>query len=199
MNLMEIANIVVGAVSLVSTLAIFIVVGLDFYKFQGKGGVKKEKKSIVDTATMAAFFLVYYLVIRFRIGEIATVFSPEVRIVMASIGCAIIIYSCYINVIGRRYLGGNWANHIRIYDDHELVREGPYKMVRHPLYASLIWMFFGGAMVYANYPALLLNLFIFMPFMYYRAKQEEEMLSSKFKQYDDYKSKVGMFFPKIRI
>ena len=37
------------------------------------------------------------------------------------------------NVCGRVYLKSNWADHVRIYDDQQLVTTGPYRIVRHPL------------------------------------------------------------------
>jgi protein-S-isoprenylcysteine O-methyltransferase Ste14 len=42
-----------------------------------------------------------------------------------------------------------------------------------------------------------LTLFIFLPMMIYRAKQEEQLLSERFPDYKDYKKKVSMFIPKI--
>ncbi|MGK0469242.1 MAG: protein-S-isoprenylcysteine O-methyltransferase Ste14, partial [Clostridium sp.] len=39
--------------------------------------------------------------------------------------------------------------------------------------------------------------FIFIPFMYYRAKQEETLLIQTFSEYNDYIKRTGMFFPKI--
>jgi serine/threonine-protein kinase len=38
---------------------------------------------------------------------------------------------------------------------------------------------------------------IFVPFMYYRAKQEETMLMQRFSEYTEYKKKTGMLFPKV--
>jgi protein-S-isoprenylcysteine O-methyltransferase Ste14 len=58
-------------------------------------------------------------------------------------------------------------------------------------------MYIGGAFLYLNYLALILNIFVFLPFMYYRAKQEEKILITVFENYKIYQSKTGMFFPKI--
>lgn len=103
-----------------------------------------------------------------------------------------------MNISGRFYLGSNWANHIRIYNNQTLIKTGAYGIVRHPLYSSLIFMFYGACLVYPNYLAFLSNTFIFIPFMYYRAKQEEDLLSKRFKGYHVYQKEVGMFFPKIK-
>jgi protein-S-isoprenylcysteine O-methyltransferase Ste14 len=43
----------------------------------------------------------------------------------------------------------------------------------------------------------MLNTIVFIPFMYYRAKQEEKELTKTFKEYKDYQKRVGMFLPKL--
>jgi protein-S-isoprenylcysteine O-methyltransferase Ste14 len=95
-------------------------------------------------------------------------------------------------------LGKNWANQIKIYSKHTLITKGVYKIVRHPLYASLIWIFYACSVLYLNWLAFLLNTLIFVPMMNYRAKQEEELLEKQFKDYKRYKNKVGRFFPKLK-
>ena len=77
-----------------------------------------------------------------------------------------------------------------------MVNVDVFCLVRHPLYASLMMMFYGATLVYFNYAAFLANTFIFIPFMYYRAKQEEELLENQFDDYANYKKETGMFFPK---
>src|SRR5579872_3655186 len=37
----------------------------------------------------------------------------------------------------RRHLGSNWSGEVRIAHTHELVRSGPYRYVRHPIYTAL--------------------------------------------------------------
>jgi protein-S-isoprenylcysteine O-methyltransferase Ste14 len=78
-----------------------------------------------------------------------------------------------------------------------MIQKGMYRFVRHPLYASIIWMFFGASFVYMNYAALLANVCVFIPAMYYRAKQEERLLAQEFPEYQAYQKAVGMFFPKF--
>jgi len=100
-------------------------------------------------------------------------------------------------LLGRKYLGKNWGNNVVIYKNHTLVTNGVYKFVRHPLYASIIWMIYSVGVLYNNYLVIILNTIIFIPFMTYRAKQEEKELEKMFDEYKNYRKKVGMFFPKI--
>jgi protein-S-isoprenylcysteine O-methyltransferase Ste14 len=191
----DIVFLVANIAVVICTLAVFLAVSADFAKFHKRNTVKREKRSIVETGTMTAFFFLFYSLIRFRIGSVDTG-VPSVGIVMAAVGTVTLIAGCFVNVRGRFNLGKNWSNQIRIYTDHSFVSAGMYGFVRHPLYASLIWMFLGASLIYANPPALLATVAIFVPFMYYRAKQEERLLESEFPGYAEYRRNVGMFFPK---
>lgn len=185
-----------NAIVIFCTFAVFVAVLIDFAEFQRRIHVKREKKSIVETGTMILFFFAFYSLIRFEIGRI-DIAPIYLKITMLAIGSLVLIIGAFTNIKGRFNLGKNWANQIKIYDDHTLVQVGAYKFVRHPLYASIIWMFFGASFIYANYLAFLSNALIFIPFMYYRAKQEENLLVKEFKNYKNYQIKVGMFFPKL--
>jgi protein-S-isoprenylcysteine O-methyltransferase Ste14 len=101
-----------------------------------------------------------------------------------------------VNIAGRIELKGNWANHIKIYKNHSIVTNGVYSYVRHPLYSSIIFMLYGGSLIYFNWFSAVLVTFIFIPAMIYRARQEEQLLIKEFPVYEEYKRQVGLFFPK---
>ena len=186
-------DIVVAICVFIIILAILI----DFTEFHQRDETKKEKKSIVETGTMFLFFLLFYSLIRFNIGQIYINFSL-LLIILNILGLLILIIGCGVNINGRLNLGKNWSNQIKIYNDHTFISRGVYSFIRHPLYASMIWIFLATSLVYMNYLALISTMAIFIPFMYYRAKQEEFLLAREFKNYRQYQKDVGMFFPKIK-
>jgi protein-S-isoprenylcysteine O-methyltransferase Ste14 len=192
-----IVEIVVIVVINLCVLAILTSILINFVEAQQqKTQTKREQKSIVATGTMMLFFLFFYWLIRLKIGAIEITYLP-VRLLLALTGLGLVVVGCYVNIRGRLFLGKNWANHIKIYENQTLVTADVYGLVRHPLYASLIWMFYGASLIYLNYAALAANSFIFVPFMVYRAKQEEKLLEQQFAAYQKYKQEVGMFFPKL--
>ncbi|MGL5439492.1 MAG: methyltransferase family protein [Filifactoraceae bacterium] len=196
-----------------SVVSVFVAIAVDFIKYNGVKTFKKSKRSIVATGTMTMFFLIYYLILILQFGTVRVynpnidgsifIFGPMVMestaIFLGLIGTLMIAVGAAINILGRLQLKENWANHIKIYEEHSLVNYGIYKLVRHPLYASIMLMLFGGSIAYRNWVSFLLILFIFIPFMYYRAKQEEMLLEEEFEEYKEYKRTVGMFFPKFII
>lgn len=187
------------AVNIVITLATVLVVAavvLDFraYHRQDRRVVTSDT-SLVETGSMAAFFFGYYLVIKLRLLELEL--SAPLRVWMVVAGLALIVVGVAFNIWGRLVLKAAWANQIKIYEGHELVVRGPFAVVRHPLYASLIWAFVGGSLVYANPLSLALTLGVFVPMMYARSRKEDVLLGEAFgQQFEQYRRRTGRFFPK---
>jgi protein-S-isoprenylcysteine O-methyltransferase Ste14 len=187
--------------SVVVSLAFLLVAGavvLDFASYYRQSrGVVNSDRSLVETGSMTVFFVAYYLVIRFRLLEVEVRGRPRSALVL--IGLALVVLGVVFNVYGRVLLSSNWANQIKIYEGHTLVTGGPYSVVRHPLYASLIWIFVGGSLVYANPLSLALTLGVFLPMMYVRAGKEDALLAEAFgAEFEQYRQLTGLFLPRLR-
>jgi protein-S-isoprenylcysteine O-methyltransferase Ste14 len=57
-------------------------------------------------------------------------------------------------VWARRHLGRNWSAEVRIAVDHQLIRTGPYRFLRHPIYTAMLGMFLGTAIASSQVHAL---------------------------------------------
>ena len=184
---------IIDTIIIIGIILIYTYVIYNFIKAKTRKEEKqKEVKSVVETASMSAFFMTIGIVTNLKIGtfKFHNLYLNIICIIVFIIGIA-------TNLLGRYYLGNNWGNQIVIYKDHTLITKGAYKIVRHPLYASIIWMIYSISILKQNYLVFLLNTFIFIPFMYYRAKQEEKELKNTFKEYNNYIQNTGMFFPNI--
>jgi len=58
-------------------------------------------------------------------------------------------------VWARRHLGSNWSGEVRIATEHKLVRSGPYRFIRHPIYTAVLGMYCGTALVSGEIHALI--------------------------------------------
>jgi protein-S-isoprenylcysteine O-methyltransferase Ste14 len=66
---------------------------------------------------------------------------------MMALGVAIVAAGVYLAIWARRCLGRNWSGEISIKVEHELIRSGPYRWLRHPIYTGLLMMYVGTALV----------------------------------------------------
>jgi protein-S-isoprenylcysteine O-methyltransferase Ste14 len=157
------------------------------------GRVAERVQSPIATASMLAFFALVVVLLNEHVG--AVVLPAGLRSAAMLVGLALLVAGAVVNVAGRLQLGRNWADHVTIYRDQQLVQRGVYGLVRHPLYASLTWMFVGAALVFRNAAALGATLAIFLPATIIRARQEERLLAARYPEYADYCRRVGMLLP----
>jgi len=61
------------------------------------------------------------------------------------IGVVICASGLGVTIWARRTLAGNWSSDVTFKQGHELVRTGPYRYVRHPIYTGLLIMSLGSA------------------------------------------------------
>ena len=118
--------------------------------------------------------------------------APQVLVL---IGLIIQLSGLLLAIWARRHLGRNWSGRITIKVDHELVKSGPYRWVRHPIYTALLAMYAGTALVSGEWHALLG--FALAAFAYWRKiRMEEANLSVAFgADWDDYRRSTGSLLP----
>jgi protein-S-isoprenylcysteine O-methyltransferase Ste14 len=118
--------------------------------------------------------------------------SPWIEV---SIGLAIQASSALLAVWARRRLGRNWSGAITAKVDHELIRTGPYQLVRHPIYSGMLGMFLGAAVVSGELHGLLAMLIIAVAY-WRKIRLEEQHLRGYFgANYDDYRKKSWALIP----
>lgn len=108
----------------------------------------------------------------------------------------------YLSALGLRYwafrhLGGGWAVHVdSVPTPGTLVCSGPYRLMRHPLYASACFEIVGVALLFHALWALLFAVLVFVPFEVQRAYFEERYLRAGFGvAYEEYAARTWAFFP----
>lgn len=71
---------------------------------------------------------------------------------------------------------------VTVHDDHELITSGPYRWVRHPMYAGSAVAFVGVGLSLGTWPGLLLTFFGTLPGMLRRIIVEERVLEDAMSQ-----------------
>ncbi len=95
----------------------------------------------------------------------------------------------------RVWLGRNWSSNVTVKQDHELIRSGPYALVRHPIYTGLLLALFGTALMVDNWRALI-GLAIMVGAIVRKLKIEERVMTEQFGEaYERYRAQVAMLVP----
>lgn len=115
----------------------------------------------------------------------------------AVIGLSLTAAGVAFAIWARWHLGANWSAIVSIREQHELIRSGPYRRVRHPIYTGMLLAMAGTALVLGEVRGLLafaITLFAF----YWKARKEEAWLTREFgERFKDHTKHTGMFLPRF--
>jgi protein-S-isoprenylcysteine O-methyltransferase Ste14 len=118
--------------------------------------------------------------------------APRLLAALLGFGCFAATVACWVR------LGRNWSVAVIPGQKAELVRNGPYAIVRHPIYALSIGLMLCSVVVVPTLAMLALAL-LHLPFMRIKARSEERFLRTIHgKPYSDYCRRTGRFFPRLR-
>lgn len=112
-------------------------------------------KSAESRASRAAHVFLVNAALLMELAPIRGVgrFLPVASSMMVG-GLAVEGSGLLLAIQARRHLGSYWSGEISIKVDHRLIRSGPYKRLRHPIYTGLLAMYAGTAAVTGTWLAL---------------------------------------------
>jgi len=100
-------------------------------------------------------------------------------------------------VWARIALGANWSGTVTIKSGHNLIRRGPYKWIRHPIYTGLLLSMVGTVMLEGEVRSFIGFVLVLLA-LYRKAKREERFLFEEFGEgFAEHAKHTGMFLPRF--
>ena len=152
---------------------------------------KKKAGFISNMIIITPFVFVFGL---FYLG--AYFGNYENTVITRITGTVITILGMIGYIISILFLGSNWSLSASIKEGQKLVKSGPYRYVRHPMYSSMILVFLGSGILIGNYLIISCTPIIVVAY-YIRAKKEEALLNEEFAEYGRYVRETKMLIPGI--
>jgi protein-S-isoprenylcysteine O-methyltransferase len=117
---------------------------------------------------------------------------------LMGLGIALTAAGAVFSIVARLYLGQNWSATATIKQDHQLIRSGPYGLVRHPIYTGTLMAAIGTAIALGEIRDLLALPLVIVGFRL-KARSEERLLMSNFgDRYAAYRREVrGAIIPYV--
>ena len=123
-------------------------------------------------------------------------FVPE-NLAVAWLGAAMTAAGVGIALWARWHLGTNWSGTVTLKEGHELIRTGPYRSIRHPIYTGIMLAMIGSAVALGQVRGLIGAAILWLAF-YVKARREESFLAQEFgERFTEHAQRTGMFLPKM--
>jgi len=166
-------------------------------KRQASGHAKLDIKSRLGFSLQIAACLACLAIPRAFFSPLLPMSRTDERIfsavVVALAGAS--VWFCYAAAIA---LGKQWALDARVIQGHELMSEGPFAIVRNPIYLAMLGMTIATYLAVSRWQVLPLALGFFIAGSLIRVRTEERLLREHFgSQFDDYARRVPAFFPRL--
>jgi protein-S-isoprenylcysteine O-methyltransferase Ste14 len=98
-----------------------------------------------------------------------------------------------------KHLGKQFRVNAGLYEDHELVRAGPYGIVRHPIYSSVLAILLSTILLLTPWRWAAVSLVLFVVGTEIRVRTEDHLLASRFgREFAEYRRKVPAYVPFVR-
>jgi protein-S-isoprenylcysteine O-methyltransferase Ste14 len=111
-------------------------------------------------------------------------------------GVAVTAAGLGFSVWARIHLGRNWSGSVTVKEGHELVRTGPYRRVRHPIYTGVILGIAGTALALDNWGVPVALVAVVLAFVR-KLHLEEARMTETFPDYANYRRETAALFPFI--
>ncbi|OGF51166.1 MAG: hypothetical protein A2044_06065 [Candidatus Firestonebacteria bacterium GWA2_43_8] len=159
---------------------------------------KKEKGKVTGKWVFYCFLISGFACYGLGIFEFAFRVT-EVNVWVTSAGIGLIAARVALKIWAVTTLGKYWSIQIEIREGHKLIKEGPYKFVRHPSYLSTLIEVTAGPLILNAYYTLIFVWLVYFPFMLMRIWLEETELLKKFgKEFEEYREKVPLIIPFLK-
>jgi protein-S-isoprenylcysteine O-methyltransferase Ste14 len=160
--------------------------------------IENEGKGFFAFRVISGILLAAVLVIYSFFPGINLRFQFPLPVGWRWIGVILSVVCLFLWTYSQEILARNWSGNLRIQNEHQLVTSGPYRVMRHPIYTTMILWSVEIALLTAN------AFFVFFAILVIvwtppRISKEEKMMVDHFGDaYLAYMKSTGRYFPKFR-
>jgi protein-S-isoprenylcysteine O-methyltransferase Ste14 len=122
--------------------------------------------------------------------------TPE--ILVAALTIIVAVASVWLCAAALKTLGKQWTYRARVVEGHELITQGPYSLVRNPIYLGMFGMLLASGLAVGRWPVILIAVVAFLIGTEIRIRSEEKLLREAFgPQFEAYAQRTPALIPRL--
>ncbi len=179
---------------LVACWAAFAAIFLIGKKTAGTTEVRRDRRASVPIAMQGVAFAIVWT---FRRHPAVPLIRPALTPYLDFLACALAVAAVIWVLVSVRALGKQWTVAARLVEGHKLVTEGPYRLVRNPIYTGMFGMLLATGIVLTRWPVFVVAIVLFLGTTMWRIGIEEGLLRGQFgAEFEQYRKRVpSALFP----
>jgi protein-S-isoprenylcysteine O-methyltransferase Ste14 len=170
-------------------------------RFPPPEGETIDRLERTPTSTLAAVFSILALIstlIYIVYPSLISWASPRFPTWLGTLGVVLALAGFLLLEWSHRTLGKNWSDQPRITQSQQLVQTGPYKWIRHPIYAAFLLILGSTLLISANWLVGVSWIALVALDGAVRIRYEEQAMLRRFGQeYREYERRTGRLFPRL--
>ena len=155
---------------------------------------KRDSSSIIGIVLQGAGYGIVWTIRRSWFTPMFP--NKSLEIVLAVLTMFLAVWSVWFCSAAIRTLGKQWSLAARVVEGHKLVTEGPYNIVRNPIYTGMFGMLLATGLAVSHWVGLVIALVVFAIGTFIRVRSEERLLREMFgHEFDAYAHEVPAVIP----
>ncbi len=156
---------------------------------------KRDRASIAGIVLQGISYGIVWSVRRQWFTPIFSV-NKSTEITLAVLTMFLAITTVWFSSAAIRALGKQWSLAARLVEGHKLVKEGPYSVVRNPIYTGMFGMMLATGLAVSHWIGLLIAIVVFAIGTAIRVRSEEKLLREAFgREFEEYAQRVPAVIP----
>ena len=156
---------------------------------------KRDRISILGIALQGVSYGIVWSVHRPFFTPLVKM-GKQLEIIVAVLTMMVAVGSVWFVLNAIRTLGKQWSLAARVLEGHKLVTEGPYRIVRNPIYTGMFGMLLATGLAISHWIGLLIAIVIFAVGTVIRVHSEEKLLREVFgAEFEGYAARVPAVVP----
>jgi protein-S-isoprenylcysteine O-methyltransferase Ste14 len=174
---------------------VFVVVFLVQRKPASAPDSKRDRSSIPGIVLQGLSYAIVWSIKRTAFTSIISA-SKAFEIVIAVLTIVLAIGSVWFVSAAVRALGKQWSIGARLLEGHKLITQGPYNVVRNPIYTGMLGMLLATGLAISHWLALAMAIVVFAIGTTIRVRSEEKLLRGAFgAEFEKYAREVSAVIP----
>lgn len=182
-------------VAVVLSWLVFVLTFLFHKKPPSPPDKKRDPVSITGIVFQGLSYAIIWMIRRqwftpiFGSNKVSEIALTVVTILLA-------VASVWFCAAALRTLGAQWSLAARVVEGHKLVTQGPYSIVRNPIYTGMFGMLLATGLAVSHWIGLVAAIMVFATGTLIRVRSEERLLREMFgSEFDEYARRVRAVIP----